>query len=182
MKIEELFIKDLKILHPNIFKDRRGYFYESFNKKKFDELLNLDINFVQDNQSQSSKHVLRGLHYQSPPYDQGKLVRVIQGKIFDVAIDLRKSSNTFKNWVGIELSSDNLKQFWIPPGFAHGYLVLSDVACISYKTTNYYSQKSENTIIWNDKSIGIKWPETDSKILSEKDEKGLSLEKSKLFD
>ncbi|MAV58455.1 MAG: dTDP-4-dehydrorhamnose 3,5-epimerase [Candidatus Marinimicrobia bacterium] len=182
MYIEECFIKDLKILKPKVFNDDRGYFFESYNKKIFEEVVGKPINFVQDNQSLSSKNVLRGLHFQSKPFEQGKLVRVIKGKIFDVAVDIRKSSQTFKKWVGVELSSENKKQFWIPSGFAHGYLVLSDEACIHYKTTNHYSRENENTIIWNDESIGIEWPNANEKILSEKDKKGLILTRSNLFN
>jgi dTDP-4-dehydrorhamnose 3,5-epimerase len=182
MKLETFDIEGLKLITPKIFRDSRGYFFESYNKKSFKEITQLDVNFVQDNQSLSSKDVLRGLHYQSCPYDQGKLVRVVQGKIFDVAVDIRKSSKTFKQWVGVELSAENQKQFWIPSGVAHGYLVLSEDACISYKTTNYYSSENEHTIIWNEPSIGINWPNTRPKILSEKDKCGLDINKCELFN
>lgn len=150
-------IEGLLVIEPKIFGDKRGYFFESYNKKEFSEL-GLNVEFVQDNQSMSSKGVLRGLHYQKQ-FPQGKLVRVTQGKVFDVAVDIRKNSDTFGKWFGIELSDENQKQFYIPEGFAHGFLVLSDIAVFQYKVTDYYHPNDEGGIIWNDKDIDIKWPE-----------------------
>lgn len=152
-----------------IFEDDRGFFFESFNKKDFSKKLNFNSDFVQDNHSRSSYGVLRGLHYQMPPYDQGKLVRVLSGKVFDVAVDIRKKSKTFGQWVSVILSVDNKKQIWIPPGFAHGFLVLSDGADVIYKTTNFYNNHSERSIIWNDPELNIDWPLLDNIKLSQKD-------------
>ena len=169
MKFEKLELSEVIIISPNSIKDERGEFYESFNKKIFEKITNLKINFVQDNYSISKKNVLRGLHYQIDPYEQGKLVRVIKGKVYDVAIDIRKDSPTYKKYVSRLLSEDNREQMWIPPGFAHGFLVLSEIAEVSYKCTNFYSKESERSIIWNDKSIKINWPISGNPILSKKD-------------
>ena len=164
-----------------MFFDERGFFLESFNLSKFNEALNLDVHFVQDNHSYSKKGVLRGLHYQLAPKAQGKLVRVIQGEVFDVAVDLRQSSPTFGKWAGEILSADNKKQLWIPEGFAHGFLTLSDTAELLYKTTDFYSKDHEQAIIWNDETIGIDWP-TDKPSLSDKDLKAVPFKKTLFFD
>lgn len=163
-------IPDVLIIEPKVFGDERGFFYESFNQKAFNEATGLDVQFVQDNHSRSRKGVLRGLHYQLPPHAQGKLVRCVRGAVFDVAVDIRKSSPTFGKWVGIELSEANHRQLWIPPGFAHGFLTLSETAEFLYKTSSYYSPASERCISWNDPVIGIVWPDTGIKpALSGKD-------------
>ena len=158
MKVTPLSIPDVLLVEPEVFGDDRGFFYESFNQNKFEEAVGHKINFVQDNHSKSVKGVLRGLHYQLPPKAQGKLVRVIKGEVFDVAVDLRQSSPTFGKWVGEIISSDNKKQMWIPEGFAHGFLTLSDAAEFLYKTTDFYSKEHEEAIRWDDKVIEIKWP------------------------
>ena len=168
MKVTPLNIPDVLLIEPQVFGDDRGFFYESFNQNKFEAALGHKINFVQDNHSKSVKGVLRGLHYQMPPKAQGKLVRVIQGEVFDVAVDLRQSSPTFGKWVSEIISADNKKQMWIPEGFAHGFLTLSDTAEFLYKTTDFYSKDHEEAIQWNDKMIGIDWP-IDKPSLSEKD-------------
>lgn len=163
-------IPDVIIFEPKVFGDERGFFFESFNKKLFIEATGLQQEFVQDNHSKSSKGVLRGLHYQLPPMAQGKLVRVVQGEVFDVAVDIRKSSPTFGQWVGVHLSAENKRQLWIPEGFAHGFLTLSDTAEFLYKTTNYYSPEHEGALLWNDEEIGITWPDiTNGPLLSTKD-------------
>ncbi|ECB7205880.1 dTDP-4-dehydrorhamnose 3,5-epimerase, partial [Salmonella enterica subsp. enterica serovar Abaetetuba] len=154
---------------PKVFSDERGFFMESFNQKVFEEAVGRKIEFVQDNHSKSTKGVLRGLHYQVEPYAQGKLVRCIAGEVFDVAVDIRKDSETFGKWVGVNISSENKRQLWIPEGFAHGFLVLSDSADFLYKTSNYYSPIHERGIVWNDPTININWPINIDKILSEKD-------------
>lgn len=170
MKITPTEIPDVLIIEPNVFGDGRGFFFESFNQKAFEEATGLERVFVQDNHSKSQKGVLRGLHYQLPPMAQGKLVRVVQGEVFDVAVDIRKSSPTFGKWVGALLSADNKAQFWIPEGFAHGFITLSDSAEFLYKTTNYYSPEHESSIIWNDPLLGIDWPQIDIEpSLSKKD-------------
>jgi dTDP-4-dehydrorhamnose 3,5-epimerase len=158
MKVTSLEISDVLVIEPQLFGDDRGFFFESFNQSKFEEEVGRKINFVQDNHSKSIKGVIRGLHYQLPPKAQGKLVRVIQGEVFDVAVDLRQTSPTFGKWVGEILSSENKKQMWIPEGFAHGFLTLSDAAEFLYKTTNFYSKEHERAIRWDDQTIGIKWP------------------------
>lgn len=162
MNIIETKIKDLLIFEPRVFGDDRGWFMESFNQQVFEQALTergLDIpKFVQDNHSFSKKGVLRGLHYQLNPHAQGKLVRVVQGRAWDVAVDIRKDSETFGQWVGVELSGDNHKQFWIPAGFAHGFIALEDNTQFLYKTTDYYSKECERSIVWNDPEIGIIWP------------------------
>ena len=170
MKVTSLKIPEVKLLEPNVIEDERGCFFESFNQKNFNELVKPGINFVQDNHSISRKGVLRGLHYQKPPFAQGKLVRVILGEVFDVAVDLRKSSSTFGKWVGEIISSNSKKQLWIPEGFAHGFLVLSDVAEVVYKTTEPYSKDHEKVISYNDKRFNVVWPEQAMEpILSQKD-------------
>ena len=151
-------IQDLFLISPNLFHDSRGYFYESWNKKLFNKAIGREIDFVQDNQSSSLQGVLRGLHYQINPYPQGKLVQCLKGEIFDVAVDLRESSKTFTQWAGIYLNEKNKKQLWIPEGFAHGFLTMSSLAEVSYKTTNFWEKDLERCINWNDKKIGISWP------------------------
>ena len=173
-------IPDVLILEPKVFGDSRGFFFESFNAKDFANITGLDVNFVQDNHSKSAKGVLRGLHYQLQQA-QGKLVRVTQGAVFDVAVDIRKSSPTFGKWVGCELSDTNHRQLWVPQGFAHGFIVLSESADFLYKTTDYYAHAYERCIAWNDPSIGIVWPEGIAPLLSAKDQQGLSLDQAEVF-
>ena len=183
MKVTPTVISGCLILEPKIFSDDRGYFYESFNQQAFNEATGLDATFVQDNQSQSVKGVLRGLHYQLPPMAQGKLVRAIRGAILDVAVDIRKSSSTFGQWVGVELTETNHKQLWLPPGMAHGFLVLSDAAEVLYKATNYYSPNDERIIGWDDKAIAIEWPLSDlaQPIVSGRDLNGVSFSSAEIF-
>lgn len=170
MNIIRTEIPDVLIFEPKVFGDSRGFFFESFNKKIFDEAVNRNVEFVQDNHSLSAKGVLRGLHYQIEPFAQGKLVRCIEGEVFDVAVDIRDSSPTYGKWVGVVLSADNHRQLWIPEGFAHGFLTLSEQAQFVYKTTNYYHPQSDRGIIWNDPDINIQWPTIDVPVnLSEKD-------------
>ncbi|WP_313048558.1 dTDP-4-dehydrorhamnose 3,5-epimerase [Atlantibacter subterraneus] len=170
MKIIRTEIPDVLIFEPKVFGDSRGFFFESFNKKIFDEAVNRNVEFVQDNHSLSAKGVLRGLHYQIEPFAQGKLVRCIEGEVYDVAVDIRDDSPTYGKWVGVNLSADNHRQLWIPEGFAHGFLTLSERAQFAYKTTNYYHPQSDRGIIWNDPDINIQWPSIDITInLSEKD-------------
>jgi dTDP-4-dehydrorhamnose 3,5-epimerase len=153
-------IPDVLVIEPKVFGDARGFFYESFNQQAFNEATGLDIQFVQDNHSRSTQGVLRGLHYQLPPFAQGKLVRCTRGAVWDVAVDIRKSSPTFGKWAGVELTEDNHKQFWIPPGFAHGFIVLSDTADFLYKTTAYYAPTHDRCIVWNDPDLAVQWPST----------------------
>jgi dTDP-4-dehydrorhamnose 3,5-epimerase len=173
-------IPEVLILEPKVFGDSRGFFFESFNAKDFANVTGLEVEFVQDNHSRSAKGVLRGLHYQLQQA-QGKLVRVTQGAVFDVAVDIRKSSPTFGKWVGCELSDSNHRQFWVPAGFAHGFVVLSESADFLYKTTDYYAPAYERCISWNDPSIGIIWPEDITPLLSAKDQQGKSLEEAEVF-
>ena len=176
MKVIPLKIPDVKLIEPDVFEDERGFFFESFNQQKFNEAIGQEITFVQDNHSKSSKGVLRGLHYQDPPYAQGKLIRIVAGEVFDVGVDIRKGSPTYGQWVGETLSAINKKQLWIPEGFAHGFLVLSDEAEIIYKTTDFYSPEHEHCLKYNDKKINITWPSISSQyLLSPKDAKGQSL-------
>ncbi len=181
MKITPLNIPDILLIEPRVFDDSRGFFFESFNLNEFRQATSLNINFVQDNHSKSFRGVLRGLHYQLPPYAQGKLVRVIQGEIFDVAIDLRKTSPTFGKYTSKILSSENKYQIWIPEGFAHGFLTLSESAEVIYKTTNFYSKANDRSIIWNDPLLNIKWPECLNICLSSKDLLGQAFEISEVF-
>ena len=169
MKVINSTLDEVKIFEPTILHDERGFFFESFNKKFFQEVINPKIEFVQDNHSKSSKGVLRGLHYQLDPFAQGKLVRVISGEVFDVAVDIRINSKNFGKWFGIKLSSDNKKLLWIPPGFAHGFLTLTDNAEFLYKTTNFYNKDSERSIIWSDPDININWGIEFKPIVSSKD-------------
>ncbi|WP_448684275.1 dTDP-4-dehydrorhamnose 3,5-epimerase [Enterobacter cloacae] len=176
MNVIKTDIPDVLIFEPKVFGDDRGFFFESFSQKVFDEAVGRKVEFVQDNHSKSCKGVLRGLHYQLEPYAQGKLVRCVAGEVFDVAVDIRKSSPTFGKWVGVNLSAENKRQLWIPEGFAHGFLVLSDTAEFVYKTTKYYHPASEGSIIWNDNTIGISWPDIDDIKLSGKDKNAGPLE------
>ena len=180
MKVAATAIPDVLLLEPTIYEDERGFFFESFNQKRFEDATGLNIRFVQDNHSRSVKRVLRGLHYQIRR-PQGKLLRVTAGEVFDVAVDLRRSSPTFGKFAGIVLSAENKKQLWIPEGFAHGYLVLSEAAEVLYKTTDYYSPEHERCLIWNDPDVGIDWPKDGAPILSEKDRLGLPLSKAEIF-
>ena len=181
MKVTDTQIPEVKIIEPTLFEDDRGFFIESYNQQRFEEAIGYAVNFVQDNHSKSAKGVLRGLHYQLPPKAQGKLVRVIQGEVFDVAVDIRKSSPTFGQWFGLMLTAENKKQLWIPAGFAHGFMTLSDTAEFLYKTTDYYSPEHERSIHWNDSSIGIKWPTTNNPILSLKNNIALEVENVEVF-
>lgn len=181
MKATKLSIPEVILLEPRVFSDERGFFFESFNHEKFTELTGVDVKFVQDNHSMSAKGVLRGLHYQLPPTAQGKLVRVVSGAAFDVAVDIRKDSPTFGKWASETLSATNRKQLWIPEGFAHGFLALEDNTEFLYKTTNYYSEENERSIIWNDSEININWPEIEEIIVSEKDKEGRHLKDSEVF-
>ena len=180
MNIIQTKIPDVIIFEPKIFGDDRGFFYESFNANAFEQATGLKVNFVQDNHSKSAKNVLRGLHYQIEQA-QGKLVRVTQGEVFDVAVDMRASSATFGQWVGEILSAENKRQMWVPLGFAHGFLVLSDTAEFLYKTTDFYAPQHECCLKWDDASIGIEWPLQGMPLLSAKDAHGLSLQAASKF-
>ncbi|AFY77359.1 dTDP-4-dehydrorhamnose 3,5-epimerase [Pleurocapsa sp. PCC 7327] len=173
-------IPEVLILEPRVFGDERGFFYESYNEREFAEKTGVTAHFVQDNHSRSLKNVLRGLHYQIQQ-PQGKLVRVVVGEVFDVAVDLRKTSPTFGRWVGCLLSAENKRQFWIPEGFAHGFLVLSEVAEFLYKTTNYYAPQYERTLLWNDPDLAIDWRLKTEPILSTKDKAGKPLKQAAVF-
>jgi len=161
-------IEGLLIITPRVFEDERGAFMESFNRQKFNEVVGREVNFVQDNQSVSKKGVLRGLHFQSPPFAQGKLVRVIKGAVIDIAVDIRKNSPTYGDYVAVELTAENNEQFWIPEGFAHGFVALEDETTFLYKCTNYYAPQSEGTLLWNDPTLNIDWGISDP-IISKKD-------------
>lgn len=180
MKVISTNISEVLIVEPKVYGDDRGFFFESFNQQDFNDAVGQDVQFVQDNHSRSAKGVLRGLHYQIQQ-PQGKLVRVVRGAVFDVAVDLRKSSATFGQWVGAELSEDNHRQLWVPAGFAHGFVVLSDSAEFLYKTTDYYAPKFERSIRWDDPDIGINWPIDNEPQLSGKDQQGLSLNDAEVF-
>ena len=181
MKVTPLAIPDVLLIEPEIFGDDRGFFFESFNQNKFEEAVGYKINFVQDNHSKSVRGVLRGLHYQLAPKAQGKLVRVIQGEVFDVAVDLRQSSPTFGKWVGEMLSSDNKKQMWIPKGFAHGFVTLSETAEFLYKTTDFYAPSYEHSILWNDPVVGVDWHYEGIPSLSKKDLDAVPLKDVEVF-
>jgi len=181
MKVTDTKIPDVKIIEPTVFEDERGFFFESFNNAKFEEAIGRCVTFVQDNHSKSSKGVLRGLHYQLAPNAQGKLVRVVQGEVFDVAVDIRKSSPTYGQSVAEILSAENKKQLWIPEGFAHGFLTLSDTAEFLYSVTGYYAQDSERCILWNDPDLDIQWPACISPLLSAKDARGGNFTYSEVF-
>lgn len=173
MRITASAIPDVLLLEPKVFGDQRGFFLESFNARVFQEASGLAVSFVQDNQSRSVAGVLRGLHYQIRQ-PQGKLVRVVRGCVFDVAVDMRRHSPTLGQWVGAELSEDNYRQMWIPPGFAHGFLVMSETADFLYKTTDYYDPASERTLAWNDPTVGVQWPLLGEPRLSAKDVHGMA--------
>jgi len=182
MKVTALSIEDVLVIEPKIFKDERGFFFESFNQEKFNNATSLSPLFVQENHSKSSKGVLRGLHFQLAPVAQDKLIRVVQGEVFDVAIDIRKDSPTFGHWVSQILSDNNKKQLWIPKGFAHGFLVLSETADLVYKTTAFYDQNNERCIHWDDPELQIKWPIIGvNPIISSKDSQGSFLNKIDLI-
>lgn len=174
MQVIKTEIPDVKIIKPKVFGDQRGFFLETYEQKRYQEMLNINLTFVQDNHSRSQKNVLRGLHFQKEN-PQGKLVRVVRGEVFDVAVDIRKDSLTYGKWVGVILSEDNKSQLWIPPGLAHGFLVLSDIADFEYKCTNYYDSKSEGCLLWNDPTVNINWP-ISTPILSDKDRLGKTLQ------
>lgn len=175
MNIIKTPINDAVIIEPKVFGDERGFFLETFQADRYKEMCGIGQSFVQDNHSRSSKNVLRGLHFQKTK-PQGKLVRVVRGSVFDVAVDIRKESPTYGFWAGVILSDENKRQFWVPPGLAHGFVVLSDVADFEYKCTDYYDPTDEGCLIWNDPTVGIKWPEGIEPLLSPKDQKGNKLE------
>jgi dTDP-4-dehydrorhamnose 3,5-epimerase len=180
MQVQATSIPDVLIFEPKVFGDDRGFFYESFNERRFIELSGVSSSFVQDNHSKSARNVLRGLHYQIQQ-PQGKLVRVVAGEVFDVAVDIRKSSATFGQWVGVILSAENKRQLWVPPGFAHGFVVTSESAEFLYKTTDYWAPEHERSILWNDPAIGINWPMQDAPLLSGKDQVGKLLADAEVF-
>ncbi len=180
MKATQLAIPDVFLLQPKVFGDERGFFFESFNQRRFEQAVGGQITFVQGNHSRSARHVLRGLHYQIKQ-PQGKLVRVVAGRVFDVAVDLRRSSPTFGHWVGEMLSAENKKQLWVPAGFAHGFVVLSDDADFLYQTTDYWAPEHERCIIWNDPVLAIDWPVNCSPILSDKDAQGKSFQSAEVY-
>ena len=181
MKVIETDIPGVLILEPKVYRDSRGHFFESYNRRTFREATGLDVEFVQDNESLSARNVLRGLHYQIRQ-PQGKLVRVAVGEIYDVAVDLRRSSPTFGKWTGAILSPSARPMIWIPPGFAHGFLVLSEQAIVSYKTTDYYAPEHERTLAWNDRSVGVLWPLEGAPLLSDKDGRGSAFAEAETFD
>lgn len=180
MQVVQTAIPEVLILEPQVFGDERGFFFESFNQQKFEALTGVKADFVQDNHSKSAVNVLRGLHYQIQQ-PQGKLVRVVAGEVFDVAVDLRRQSATFGKWVGVILSAENKRQLWVPPGFAHGFLVLKEGTEFLYKTTDYYAPQHERCIRWDDPEIGIEWPLAGDPVLSAKDQLGLDLSKADVF-
>lgn len=181
MEFQPLDLPEVVLFTPKVFGDDRGFFFESFNNKFFLDATGLQVNFVQDNHSKSVKGVLRGLHYQLPPYEQGKLVRVVYGAGFDVAVDIRRSSPNFGKWVGTLLTAENKNQLWIPPGFAHGFVTLSDTAEFLYKTTDFYAPASERCIAWNDPGVGVHWGYDGEPSLSAKDQRGVALELAEVF-
>jgi len=181
VKVIETKISDVLLVEPQVFEDDRGFFFESYNQQKFTEKTGINFNFVQDNHSCSKHNVLRGLHYQIIQ-PQGKLIRAVVGSIFDVAVDIRKSSPTFGQWVGYELSAENKRQLWIPPGFAHGFVVLSEVTEVLYKTTDYYAPQGDRTIIWNDPDLAIDWPLKEAPILSAKDSNGQAFRSAEVYE
>lgn len=181
MNIIKTKIPEVLIIEPNVFSDDRGFFFESFNQKQFQGSTGLNCEFVQDNHSKSCKNVLRGLHYQIK-HPQGKLIRAVEGEVFDVAVDIRKSSSTYGQWVGEHLSAENKKMLWVPPGFAHGFVVLSEDAQFLYKTTDYYAPEHERCIIWDDPQINIEWPITKEPVLSGKDQAGKNMNTAEVFE
>jgi dTDP-4-dehydrorhamnose 3,5-epimerase len=174
-------IPEVVLLEPQVYQDERGFFFESYNRRSFRDATGLEVDFVQDNQSFSVRNVLRGLHYQVRQ-SQGKLVQVQAGEVFDVAVDLRRSSPTFGKWVGANLSGSSHRMLWIPPGFAHGYLVLSEHAIMLYKVTDYYAPEHERTVVWSDPALAIRWPLEGEPIVSDKDRRGVRFESADLFD
>lgn len=180
MKATRLAIPDVLLIEPRVFGDARGFFYESYNEQAFAAASGLQVAFVQDNHSKSGIGVLRGLHYQLPPKAQGKLVRVVRGEVFDVAVDIRRGSPTFGRWVGANLSAENKRQMWIPEGFAHGFLTLSDEVEFLYKTTDYYSPEHERCVAWDDPDLAVEWPLTQAPMLSGKDRDGTKFAKAEL--
>jgi dTDP-4-dehydrorhamnose 3,5-epimerase len=182
MRIIDSTIVDLKIIEPRVLGDERGFFFESFRQDKFDAMIGNTLHFVQDNHSRSSQGVLRGLHYQLPPYQQAKLVRCVVGEIFDVVVDIRRQSPSFGQWVSVYLSAENKRQLWIPAGFAHGFLTMSAQAEVLYKTTQYYHPASERCLRWDDPHLAIKWPLLNEPQLSAKDQQGLWWEQAAIFD
>ena len=180
MQVQTTHIPDVLIFEPKVFGDDRGFFYESFNERRFAELTGIEASFVQDNHSKSARNVLRGLHYQIQQ-PQGKLVRVVAGEVFDVAVDIRKNSATFGHWVGVILSAENKRQLWVPPGFAHGFVVTSESAEFLYKTTDYWAPEHERSILWNDPAIGIEWPLQEAPMLSGIDQVGKLLADAEVF-
>ena len=180
MKVTPTEIPEVLVVKPRVFGDARGFFYESWNRRAFREATGLDLEFVQDNHSRSAKNVLRGLHYQIE-LAQGKLIRCALGKVFDVAVDLRQSSPTFSRWVGTTLSADGKRMIWIPPGFAHGFLVLTEFAEVLYKTTDYYAPEHERAVAWNDPTLDIAWPLAAEPILSAKDAEALRLQDAEVY-
>ncbi|GIZ52517.1 dTDP-4-dehydrorhamnose 3,5-epimerase [Noviherbaspirillum aridicola] len=181
MEATRLAVPDVVLLEPKVFGDERGFFFESFNQRRFEEAIGRKVAFVQDNHSRSARNVLRGLHYQIAQ-PQGKLVRVTAGEVLDVAVDLRRASPTFGQWVSAVLSADNKRQMWVPEGFAHGFLVLSDVAEFLYKTTDYYAPEHERCIAWNDPQLAIDWPLADAPVLSAKDAAGTPFATAEMFE
>lgn len=180
MRVTRTTIFEVVVLEPKVFGDDRGFFFESYNAKTFEQAVGLSPSFVQDNHSKSSKNVLRGLHYQIKQ-PQGKLVRVVEGEVFDVTVDIRRSSPTFGKWVSVYLSAENKKQLWVPKGFAHGFLVLSETAQFLYKTTDYYAPEHERSLLWNDPALGIDWPLSEEPKLAAKDLAGLPLNEAEVF-
>ncbi len=181
MKITPTKLPEVLLIEPTVFHDERGFFFESFHQRLFEDALGQVVSFVQDNHSQSKCGVLRGLHYQLPPHAQGKLVRVTQGEVFDVAVDIRRSSPNFGQWVSMHLSAENKRQLWIPVGFAHGFFGLSEISQFVYKTTDYFSPECERSILWNDPSIGISWPTNITPTISAKDQQAGAFSKAELF-
>ena len=181
MSVTQLAIPDVYLIEPRVFGDDRGFFFESFNQRQFEQAINREVRFVQSNHSRSAQHVLRGLHYQIKQ-PQGKLVRVVVGEVFDVAVDIRRSSLTYGHWVGEVLSAKNKKQLWVPEGFAHGFMVLSNDAEFLYNTTDYWAPEHERCILWNDPDLAINWPINIAPILSDKDAAGLAFKSSEVFD
>jgi dTDP-4-dehydrorhamnose 3,5-epimerase len=181
MEIQKTALPGVLVIEPRAYFDQRGFFYESFNLRKFEELTDISPRFVQDNHSRSSQYVLRGLHYQIRR-PQGKLVRVVAGEIFDVAVDIRRSSDTFGRWIGMTLSAENRRQLWVPPGFAHGFVVLSPSVELLYKTTDYWAPEHERAIIWNDPTVGVEWPIGQQPLLSAKDQAARPLTEAEVFE
>ena len=180
MQAKPLAIPEIVLLTPRVFADHRGTFFESFNARVFREKTGAEVEFVQDNHSTSKAHVIRGLHYQVK-HAQGKLVRVVSGSVYDVVVDMRKSSSTFGRWLGIELTSEDRSMLWVPAGFAHGFYVTSNVAEVLYKTTDYWAPEHERTLLWNDPTVGVEWPLTGDPVLTPKDEAGSPLAKSEVY-